>query len=482
MDRRASDDPVDAGGDRAQILAQRPHVDVDHPAQLVMVHLRGRLKLSDAAHRIQARGIREVRSPQRNRFQVRQAADLPLGILHRQHVVVAGLGIDPKAGRDHLVRRQRGNHVVHHFALVQAQFAGSHAVHVELQSRVVDILRDEHVRDPGNGFDLRGKLQRRLIGVLLVAARHLDIDGRRQAQIQDRIHQSSRLEVCAQLRQFELHGLLYLGHIFIAAGLVVVLQAHLHEGRVHGGIGGVDGRKTGARADIGNDRRQVFGWHDAPDESLDLGDFAFRDPDPRPRGRLQIDHELSRVAAGEERKAQQREQPQTQHEEKAERQQRDGRPTQGALHQAVVRLQERFEAAVEPGVEAAAPMRRLLDETGAKQRHHGQRHNIRRKQRKNHRQGERGKQELAHPVKKGHREEDHRRGQRGRQNRKRHFPAPLLGRHFRGLAFLQVPIDVLKHDHRVVDQPRKGQRQPAQHHAVHRTAAQRQADKRSQRR
>ena len=43
--------------------------------------------------------------------------DLLLGILHGQHIVVAGLRIDPKARRDHLVRCQRRDHVVHHFFL-----------------------------------------------------------------------------------------------------------------------------------------------------------------------------------------------------------------------------------------------------------------------------------------------------------------------------------------------------------------------------
>ena len=59
-----------------------------------------------------------------------------------QKVVVAGARIDPVAGRDHLVRGQRGDDIVHHFLLAEAQLAGANPVNLEPQGRVIDILRN----------------------------------------------------------------------------------------------------------------------------------------------------------------------------------------------------------------------------------------------------------------------------------------------------------------------------------------------------
>ena len=90
---------------------------------------------------------------QRDRPEIGQGLDLALRILHGQHVVVAGLRIDPEAGRDHLIGGQRGDDVVDHFALVEAQLAGAHAVDIELQRRIVDVLRNEDVRHARNACE-----------------------------------------------------------------------------------------------------------------------------------------------------------------------------------------------------------------------------------------------------------------------------------------------------------------------------------------
>ena len=103
-------------------------------------------------------GSRVAGSLERDRRQVRQRGDLVLRILDRQHVVVAGLRIDPVAGRDHAVRGERGDDVVDHFLLIQAELAGAGPVDVQSERWVVQVLRNVGIRDSAYRADLRGKL------------------------------------------------------------------------------------------------------------------------------------------------------------------------------------------------------------------------------------------------------------------------------------------------------------------------------------
>ena len=73
---------------------------------------------------------------------------------------------------------------------------------------------------------------------------------------------------------------------------------------------------------------------------------------------------------------------------------------------------------------------------------------------------------LLTPYKKRHRKEHHHRGQRRRQHRQRDFLAAHLSRPVGVHPMFQMTIDVLQHHHRVVDNTRERQRQPAQHHGV----------------
>ena len=65
---------------------------------------------------------------------------------------------------------------------------------------------------------------------------------------------------------------------------------------------------------------------------------------------------------------------------------------------------------------------------------------------------------------------------------KRDFAAAAFGGDFGRLAHFHVAENVFQHDDRVVDQPRKRQRQSAENHRVDRAVAERQRDKRGQRR
>ena len=63
-------------------------------------------------------------------------------------------------------------------------------------------------------------------------------------------------------------------------------------------------------------------------------------------------------------------------------------------------------------------------------------------------------------------------GQGGCQNRQADLIPTRLRGSFRQSAHFQMAVDVLERDHRVIDDPRKGQRQASQNHRVHRTAHQ----------
>jgi len=89
---------------------------------------------------------------------------LLLGILHVQEVVVVVLWIDPDVWRHHLIRSERSNDVLYDFLLGQAKLTGASAVDVELQCRIVEILRDVSIRKNYSGIAFlqrrRGRLGR----------------------------------------------------------------------------------------------------------------------------------------------------------------------------------------------------------------------------------------------------------------------------------------------------------------------------------
>ena len=75
------------------------------------------------------------------------------------------------------------------------------------------------------------------------------------------------------------------------------LQAGLHEGRVHGGVGGVDGREIGIDADVGDDHAQVLRLHHAANDVFDFGDVVVAHFEPRAAGHAHVDHELAGIGA-----------------------------------------------------------------------------------------------------------------------------------------------------------------------------------------
>ena len=81
-------------------------------------------------------------------------ADLMGGVLHGEHVVVAGVGIDPIAGRDDAVGGERGDDVVDHVFRREADERGALAIDVELQAGIFKVLGDVDVADAGEAAKL----------------------------------------------------------------------------------------------------------------------------------------------------------------------------------------------------------------------------------------------------------------------------------------------------------------------------------------
>ncbi len=166
-----------------------------------MIHLGWGLDVPQRAHRIELRRPLRQTSAQRNGRQVGEAANEVLRVLHGEQVIVAALGIHPIARSDYLVRCQRRDDVAHHLFLVQPKLAGPYAVDIELERRVVDVLRDEHVTHIGQAVCPARQLGGDAVGRLEAVAAHLDVQGSRQPQVQNRIDEAAGLEIGRQLRQ-----------------------------------------------------------------------------------------------------------------------------------------------------------------------------------------------------------------------------------------------------------------------------------------
>ena len=137
-----------------------------------MIDLGRSLDSLDAADHVQA-GRAATDAGPRSGMERRSidVLDLVLGILHGQIVRIAVARIDPEAGRDHLVRSQRGDDVLHHFPLAQAELARAHAVDVQLQSGIIEILRDEDVGHAADFADLAREIESQFVVALKIRTR-----------------------------------------------------------------------------------------------------------------------------------------------------------------------------------------------------------------------------------------------------------------------------------------------------------------------
>jgi len=78
------------------------------------------------------------------------------------------------------------------------------------------------------------------VGAFKVGAADLDVDRRRQPEVEHRVDQAAGLEIGVHLGDLGRHPAAHAIHISVAADAVAFLQAALHEGGVLAGIAGID--------------------------------------------------------------------------------------------------------------------------------------------------------------------------------------------------------------------------------------------------
>ena len=162
-------------------------------------------------------------------------------------------------------------------------------VDVEVQSRVVDILRHMMPPTPGIRRIFTGRFPWRSRRPLFeVRSGDLHVDRGGLAETQNGVDESAGLEVGGYLRHLLRDAALCTRHVLIAADAEAVLEADLYGGGVHSGVAGIHRGEIGGGAEVRDDQAQILGVHGAPDELFDLGHFLFGDLDRVPVGALML--------------------------------------------------------------------------------------------------------------------------------------------------------------------------------------------------
>ena len=226
-----------------------------------------------------------------------------LEILHRQEIVIASLVIHPIIWGNHGVGVERGNDVVHHFFLRETQLAGVDPVNVQPQAGIIQILRDVDLAHSRQLPDAAAEILRQAIDLMQVSPADLDIDGRRHAAVQDRVHHRAAGEERADVGILRRHLLLHAIHVFEAAQAMRLVQRDLNRGRVGSRVAGVERREVRDDSDVGDHHLEVFLAHHLPDQVLHLRDILLGQFNTGPSRNLQIDRELASVSARKKRQA-----------------------------------------------------------------------------------------------------------------------------------------------------------------------------------
>src|ERR1700731_4821273 len=284
----------------AEIFALRRHVYIDHTKQLIVVYFRRGRNSADFYHAIEGGRFRAFPAAQGNLLQIGHRLDLVLGILDGQQVGVTARWIDPVIRRDHAVRSEGGDDVVDDFFLRETEETGLPAVNVELQGRVIDILGNQNVADAPESANKRSDLCRCGVNAAEIVAANLYVNGRGQAEIDDRIDEPARLKVGAELRELLAKLPAHAPHVLVAADRVALLKTYLHERGVRRRIGRVNRRKIRGDADVRNDDLELVGWHHLVDDLLHLFHIIFGEFHAGSGGRLQVDYELTGIGSRKE--------------------------------------------------------------------------------------------------------------------------------------------------------------------------------------
>ena len=288
---------INLAGQTSQVFAGRRNINVDHAAKLIMVNLGRSVDHLHIRHCVEVGGIQIAACMQRDLLEISDGVDLGLRVLHREHVVVAVLGIDPITGRDHAVRGQRRNHVVYRFLGRHPHPASHFAVDIELNARIVEVLRNQYVAHATELAHLRGDFGRGLVSLFLIVPADLDVNRSGQSEIDNRIHQAPGLKIVRKFRQIIRQFRSHAAHVLIAAHGVIFFEAHLNERRVLAGIAGVDRRKIRSDPDVRNDHVQVFWRNHLANVGFNTLDVLVGQFQACTGRRFDVDDKLARVSA-----------------------------------------------------------------------------------------------------------------------------------------------------------------------------------------
>src|SRR6202790_5021091 len=144
-----------------------------------------------------------------------------------------------------------------------------------------------------------------------IAAADLNVDGRGQTEIKNRVYQSAGLKIDGELRKFFVNLLTHPIHQFVAAGFVAFSEAGMDESGVRRGIGGVDYGKIGSDSDVGYHHLQFIFRNDLANDVFDLSHVLFGELDAGAGRSFHVDDELSGIGAREKSAAEKRIKSQT---------------------------------------------------------------------------------------------------------------------------------------------------------------------------
>ncbi len=422
-----------------------------------------------------------------------QGIDTVLRGLHRHAVVHAVLRVQPEIGRGIGARGKGGEQRAGDVPLAETNLGGSRAIDTDQQRGRVDDLVHVDVDHTGHLAHPRRDLAGQRIVRRPILPHDLDVDRRRQAEIEDLADNVPGLKEEGRVR--ELLGQFLAERLHVGEGRAAAVGLQCHQDLAVGRADGravAEGEVDAARgeSDVVEDEGGLVPRDHPLDADLDRAEELVGLLDARARRRANVKPELSGIHLRKEVLAGESGHPQR-HAHEAGEGHKHGRPvSQRPAEHAAVAVPKRLEAPVERAVESPEhfPAGRLVTGPGcvpihlARQQiaHHGRdqraREEVRRQHREHHGEGQRDEEKLHDAAQEDHRDEHNANRQRRHERGDRDLLGPVQNGRDDLLALGEIPVDVLELHRGVVDEDAHGEGQASQRHDVDRVAHRAQHD------
>ena len=136
-----------------------------------------------------------------NILQILQRIHAVLRSLHRDLVTDAALPVQPELWRGLEAAAQRSQHAIRHVRLTQTDLLRLRPVHIHRQVRRVERLLDVKIDSTRNSAQLRHHRFRQGMIAVDIRTDNLDIQWRRQAEVQNLIHDVGRQKIKSDARK-----------------------------------------------------------------------------------------------------------------------------------------------------------------------------------------------------------------------------------------------------------------------------------------